>query len=94
MDALAEVVSLRSEPWRELAACRGHLSTMFPRRGGGHPLDFGPAAKLCRECPVRAECGALGTHEVFGTWGASRRKHQGRVTSGWVSILEDEIRPG
>ena len=54
--------------WREKAACRGKPTAVF------FPDPSEPATeayRLCRECPVTAEClaYALDHHIAHGVWG-------------------------
>lgn len=50
-------------------ACRGaHVETWFPEQP-----DFRAAKRVCRRCPVIAECldYALAKPELFGVWGGT-----------------------
>jgi WhiB family redox-sensing transcriptional regulator len=59
----------RDEPWQEQAACVGLYDddNFFPNGQGRKPK----AQKVCRNCPVREECGdyAIRTGQMFGMWG-------------------------
>lgn len=63
------------EPWMREAACVGLDSDLFfPERG----QDGAQAKKICRECPVRKECGlfALGMNATAGVWGGLNEKER------------------
>lgn len=78
------LVAARVDSWQELAVCIG--------RG---PLFYGPpaeqphakihreleAVKVCKECPVRAEClrDALERDERHGVWGAKTEDERQRI---------------
>jgi hypothetical protein len=67
---LAEIVELRNDqPWRAEAACRGRPAYLwFPARGDDRTREAG--LKICRACPVRADCRAAMLDERVGTYGA------------------------
>ena len=59
--------------WRDRAACKGKTAVMFPLalRDVRHGLVY------CKECPVKAQCAALGEHEPFGIWGGLSATQRG-----------------
>lgn len=75
----------KAEDWRDRAACRevGHVP-FFPDGAIWAPRDYMPALRVCRSCPVQAECleFALTNDERHGIWGgvlpADRAKMKGR----------------
>ncbi len=61
-----------STSWRAQARCRGvSTEVFFPARGDN--LSARVAQRICRGCPVRAECleYALAAEERFGVWGGT-----------------------
>lgn len=59
---------LRPQPWMDDALCaQADPDSWFPEKGGA----VGPAVKICRRCPVAAECldYALANGERYGVWG-------------------------
>jgi len=59
--------------WFEFAICRGKLDLFFPKvaeRPERRVKREAEATKLCRQCPVSAECREYGrnNHE-YGVWG-------------------------
>lgn len=62
------------EKWEARAACLGH-----PDPDVFHPqskyADIEPALRICRACPVVAECGETGEKfDLYGIWGGKLRK--------------------
>ncbi|MFD7444865.1 WhiB family transcriptional regulator [Streptomyces sp. NPDC059909] len=61
--------------WQLRAACRGVDSSLFfpppDERGDARAERERKAKRVCRRCPVRAEClrHALKARERFGVWG-------------------------
>lgn len=56
--------------WPSHGACRDHDPNLwFPRQGG----SVRPAKKICRTCPVWAEClaEAMNRREQNGVWGGA-----------------------
>lgn len=54
--------------WRDHATCRGMpTSWWFP--SSDDPADITAGVKLCRVCPVRADCAAEHQMEQHGVWG-------------------------
>lgn len=54
--------------WRDQGLCAEvDPELWFPEKGG----SAAPAKRICRQCPVRAEClaYALDNHEWWGVWG-------------------------
>jgi WhiB family redox-sensing transcriptional regulator len=64
--------------WKKDGDCRGmDPDVFFPLRGE----DWRPAVRVCRECPVRVECGeyALTNREPFGVWGGLTERKRTRI---------------
>jgi WhiB family redox-sensing transcriptional regulator len=63
------------QPWANRALCReiGH-DLFYPELGE----SVREAKKICRHCPVTAEClaYALDTHERFGVWGNTTERER------------------
>jgi WhiB family transcriptional regulator, redox-sensing transcriptional regulator len=58
----------RADDWRDRAACAGiGYDLFFPEHNSG----IGDARKVCRDCPVRAQCltFAIETDQRHGVWG-------------------------
>ena len=63
--------------WMRHAACRGmNPDLFFPERGGPGAMDAVEAQKVCRSCPVRAECLEAGIGEIHGIWGGTTPKQR------------------
>lgn len=63
--------------WALDAACLdADPEAFFPDRGG----DVSPAKRLCRVCPVRAECldYAVSTNQLYGVWGGMSERERTR----------------
>lgn len=75
----------RPDDWRDQASCRevGH-AVFFPEGEMWTPSVYEPAMRVCRRCPVQAECleWALTHDERYGIWGGTlpsqRAKMKGR----------------
>jgi WhiB family transcriptional regulator, redox-sensing transcriptional regulator len=71
-------VAVPPGPWAASAACRDADTALF---FASDELSMAIARRLCRRCPVRAECQAyaLAFHDVTGVWGglteAERRRN-------------------
>lgn len=86
------LIQLTPRPdWQHQAACRGHdTDWWYPEQGGHRTAATREAKRICRGCPVVAECGQYGIeHEKHGIWGAlsererkAARKltHQGKAS--------------
>ena len=75
----------RPDDWRDQASCREVGHTVFFPEGEVWPAGIvGNALKVCRACPVQAECleYALTNDERYGIWGGTlpseRAKMKGR----------------
>jgi WhiB family transcriptional regulator, redox-sensing transcriptional regulator len=61
--------------WQRSGACRGRGTTQFfhpdGERGSSRARREEAAKRVCRTCPVRAECAAhaLTVREPYGVWG-------------------------
>ena len=67
-DAIADLVHLRNQPWRQHAACRGiGPALFFPEQHD--MLTSTTATAVCTSCPVAAECRQAGDKERYGVWG-------------------------
>jgi WhiB family transcriptional regulator, redox-sensing transcriptional regulator len=61
--------------WQRRGACRGRGTTQFfhpdGERGSSRARREEAAKRMCRACPVRAECAAhaLTVREPYGVWG-------------------------
>jgi WhiB family transcriptional regulator, redox-sensing transcriptional regulator len=61
--------------WQRHGACRGRGTTQFfhpdGERGSSRSRREAAAKRVCRGCPVRAECAAhaLTVREPYGVWG-------------------------
>lgn len=66
--------------WSEDAACVGIHDAFFPEQG--HPAT--PALRVCRRCPVRAECleVALANKEDDGIWGGTTPRQRRAIRKG------------
>ena len=81
--AIDRDVYLSSMSWRAQARCRNVPTEMFVARRGDE-LSVRAAKRICRGCPVRAECldYALAAGERFGVWGGvSERRRRELCTS-------------
>jgi hypothetical protein len=66
-DAIADIVTARTEPWRQRAQCRNHPTwVFFPGRGDNRTIDA--ARRICETCPVQTECAAAGEGVPHGIW--------------------------
>ena len=66
------------EDWRDLALCAEvDPDLFFVERGG----NAAPAKRVCRACPVRAECleYALEHRILFGVWGGTSERERTRL---------------
>jgi WhiB family redox-sensing transcriptional regulator len=64
--------------WQERAVCaQTDPEAFFPEKGG----SVRAAKKVCRACPVRAECldYALEHHERFGVWGGLSERERRKL---------------
>ena len=70
--------------WRAQARCRGVPTEVFFARRGDD-LSLRVAKRICRGCPVRAQCldYALAAGERFGVWGgvSEGRRRELRTTA-------------
>lgn len=68
--------------WRSQAACReiGH-APFFPEGQVWGPSEYGPALRICKACPVQAECleFALENDERYGIWGGTLPPERARM---------------
>ena len=70
--------------WHAHAACAGmDPDLFFSERGDGYEQ----AVKVCRRCPVQAEClaYAMSHQEKFGMWGGVSMKGRLRIRRGRVA---------
>ena len=58
--------------WRDAAACRGSVATMY----ADFP-DYGPALAVCAACPVVEPCRLAGSQEPWGVWGGTTPEERG-----------------
>ncbi len=67
-------LSIRGQPWRDAAACRGSTQIFFPEQGG----NWKDPKELCMSCPVRVECldFALRSGEKHGIWGGKSERQR------------------
>jgi WhiB family transcriptional regulator, redox-sensing transcriptional regulator len=72
-------IELRREDWMTAGACKGSTDLFFPGRGATYDVD--ECKKLCRSCPVRAEClaYAMRNGEHFGVWGGLSERERRRL---------------
>ena len=78
---------VRPESWLDDAACRGVGTDVFypekPTRAGA---QYRAAQRICRSCPVTAECLTAGMDDPHGVWGgltpAERAQMKERTTHG------------
>ena len=83
--------------WQAVGACRGRPGAQF-----FHPDDDlgrisrrlreAAAKRLCRSCPVRAECAthALAVGEEYGVWGGFSESERARLRdAGWRDVVGD-----
>lgn len=85
---------LRSEPWRDLAACRGKQKVFFKEQVKPGGYVYAEAKKICNDCVVKKECldFALANHERYGCWGGMtyhERQEEARQRKGsasWVAL--------
>lgn len=66
------VTPIRTELWREAAACRGtDPNLFFPEEEDGEVVD--EAKAVCAACAVREQCleSALEAREQYGVWGGT-----------------------
>jgi len=78
-----EVHAIRSETWRNEAACRRHpIGWWFPDNGGDH-AETRRARVICSNCPVREDClaHALSRNED-GIWGGLNIKERRQLSRG------------
>jgi len=72
--------------WQLLAKCRGVDSAVFyspdGERGHARARREARAKKMCRECPVLAQCRAhaLSVAEPFGVWGGLTEAERARLS--------------
>jgi WhiB family redox-sensing transcriptional regulator len=79
----AEIVTRLAEPpedlsWRDAGLCAEvDPELFFPEKGG----TAAPAKRVCRSCPVRAECldYALGRDVQHGVWGGLSERERRRL---------------
>jgi WhiB family transcriptional regulator, redox-sensing transcriptional regulator len=74
------VAPMRERTWRDRAACRRRgvdPEVFFPEKGG----SARPAKRICRQCPVRADClaYAIATRQQFGIWGGLSQRERQRL---------------
>jgi WhiB family transcriptional regulator, redox-sensing transcriptional regulator len=64
--------------WQLSGACREMDSWIFFPEGRTNEGDVRWAKRICRDCPVRAECQewALSRHEEYGVWGGLSDKER------------------
>ncbi len=77
----AEMITVPSRDWRQLAACRhADPELFFPVSMSGPSLDQITQAKaICVGCPVRRQClgFALDTRQNHGVWGGMSEQERG-----------------
>lgn len=84
--------------WQQHGACRGHDAGQFfhpdGERGAARTRREQAAKKLCRGCPVRAECAAhaLTVREAYGVWGGFTEAERLRLLAAGVDGLVDHGR--
>lgn len=72
------LVDLDERPWAAYAACRqADPDLFFPAEGD----DAAVALRICRGCPVRAECleWALDSRVRYGVWGGTTERDRRRL---------------
>jgi WhiB family redox-sensing transcriptional regulator len=81
---------LRPGVWADRAACRNADTELF---FATDDISVAAARRLCRPCPVRAQCAdyALCLPDLTGIWGGmtetERRRRQPGATLTWISRL-------
>lgn len=71
--------------WMDDAACASHNpDTWFPSvTGKGGLAQVETATKVCRDCPVSAQCAAMASGSAYGVWaGRYKGKPKSQGTSG------------
>ncbi len=58
--------------WRDQAACKGAMATMY----ADYP-DYGPALEICAGCPVIVPCRQASHAEAWGVWGGTVPEQRG-----------------
>lgn len=58
------LLDLNRPDWADQAACKGLTELFF----GETTADVRAAREVCKDCPVRPECGEYGAREPFGVW--------------------------
>ena len=80
-----DLLDLRDTEWQERALCASVDPWLFFQHEGSHSAD---ALKLCRQCPVRAEC-----LESALSWEAQQAQQDMRYTYGvWGGTTARERR--
>lgn len=74
IDAIEDAPDLE---WMQSAACKGVTGMFYPE--DRDRSNFTAAKKLCRSCPVRAECLEAGMDEVYGVWGGLSPRERSRL---------------
>jgi WhiB family redox-sensing transcriptional regulator len=72
------LVDLDERPWAAYASCReADPDLFFPAEAG----DATDALKICRGCPVQAECldWALEMRITYGVWGGATERDRRRI---------------
>jgi len=64
--------------WMAEAACRGCDPALFYSERGSW-TEVADAKRICRECPVKAECLEYGLREPVGIWGGKTVKERRRL---------------
>ena len=75
---LIELLNADRPQWHAQAACREypHVNWFTER---GEPTE--PAKTICRSCPVRSECAAVGAGEQSGIWGGMSGRERRRKSA-------------
>lgn len=97
-----------TEPWRHLAACRGHNPDYWFPQQSRTATTITPAAQkaitICKTCPVQQQCATWATNkpETHGIWGGLtaeqrrgiRRRRITQIIHGTKSGYEQHLRWG
>ena len=70
--AVSSWAAREDESWRNDAAClNSDMAVFFPTPGYGNHVDWNPARRVCRSCPVVSECRdyAIEHGHWDGMWG-------------------------
>lgn len=75
-DPIVGVVLGRDIDWQMDAACSGTDVEVFYPEKGESPK---PAKRICRRCPVRADCLEYAIDDPHGVWGGTSDRERRRL---------------